>query len=75
MLELEEAAEAIALYGRLEEAAKAFVAARWLAISSLASELMERGSVSGTEIEAIVRAHPPQPAPSKPEFDFRSACV
>jgi hypothetical protein len=59
MLELEEAAEAIALYGRLEEAAKAFVAARWLAISTLASVLMERGSATSAEIDAIVRAHPP----------------
>jgi hypothetical protein len=42
----------------LEEAAKAFVAARWLAISSVAAALMERDSLTGDEIQAIVRAHP-----------------
>jgi hypothetical protein len=60
MLELEEAAEAIALYGRLEAAAKAFVAARWLAISSVAAVLMEGDSLTGDEIQAIIRAHPPR---------------
>jgi len=59
MLELEEAAEAIALYGRLEEAAKAFVAARWLAISNAAASLMAQDSLTDDEIGAIVRAHPP----------------
>jgi hypothetical protein len=62
MLELEEAAEAIALYGRLEAAAKAFVATRWLAISGVAAALMERNSLTGDEIQAIVRAHPPRRA-------------
>lgn len=57
MLEADEAMEALSTMARLKDDAKALVAARWFAINSVAGVLLERGSISGAEIGAIVRSH------------------
>lgn len=58
MLEMDEALEAVETLERIQKEAKALVADRWFAISSVAAALLERQSISGDEIEAIVRSHP-----------------
>jgi hypothetical protein len=57
MLEPDEAIEALSTFERLKEEAKALVADRWFAINSVAGVLLERQSITGDEIEAIVRSH------------------
>ena len=58
VIELEEAMEAAALFQRLVEESKAFVADRWFAISSVAALLLEGKTLTGAELEAFVHSHP-----------------